>query len=185
MVIAGKGFNIYFRLTIALMLLSGCQSPETKRKKQFSMLDIHIETNRDSSDRNKLAPISREHPFMVNIEKTPFLTQNEVQQAKVIDDLGGFALSIQFDRQGSWLLEQYSTGNVGRHFAIFSQFATPPDQKLNKGRWLAAPIIRQRISNGVLVFAPDATREEAEQIALGLNNLAKSLKKKSPKPMAE
>src|SRR4051812_23678181 len=117
MVIADKGFNTYFQLVIALMLLSGCQSPETKRKKQFSMLDIHVETNQTSSDRNRQVPISREHPFMVNIEKTPFLTQNAVQQAKVVEGVGGFALWIQFDRQGSWLLEQYSGGNVGKHFA--------------------------------------------------------------------
>ena len=41
-----------------------------------------------------------------------------------------------------------------------------------EGRWLAAPRINKRIADGVLVFTPDATREEAEQIALGLNNLA-------------
>ena len=84
---------------------------------------------------------------------------------------------MQFDRHGSWLLEQYSTQNLGRHFAIFSQFAAPPDQKLNQGRWLAAPKLTQRITNGVLTFAPDATREEAEQIVVGLNNVAKKLHK--------
>jgi hypothetical protein len=40
-------------------------------------------------------------------------------------------------------------------------------------RWLAAPVISHRIGDGVLVFTPDATREEAEEIALGLNNVAK------------
>ena len=88
-------------------------------------------------------------------------------------------LRLQFDRRGTWLLEQYSTANLGKHFAIFSQFPSPPDAKLNQGRWLAAPRINQRIPDGVLTFAPDATREEAEQIVLGLNNVAKQLKKGS------
>jgi hypothetical protein len=37
--------------------------------------------------------------------------------------------------------------------------------------------MNKRITDGVLVFTPDTTREEAENIALGLNNVAKSLGK--------
>jgi murein DD-endopeptidase MepM/ murein hydrolase activator NlpD len=46
-------------------------------------------------------------------------------------------------------------------------------RKTRDGRWLAAPIITRRISNGVLVFTPDCSREEADQLVLGLNNVAK------------
>ena len=74
-------------------------------------------------------------------------------------------MSIQFDHQGTLLLEQYSTLNRGRKFAIFTQFG----DKLKESRWLAAPIISRRITDGLLMFTPDATREEAEQIARGLN----------------
>ena len=55
--------------------------------------------------------------------------------------------------------------------AIFSQFG----EEMKDYRWLAAPVINRRISDGVLVFTPDATREEAEEIALGLNNVAKKV----------
>ena len=175
MITGGKRFNTY--LLLALALVCGCQSPETKRKKQFSTLRVHLEVNRDATDRNELAPISRANPVMVNVQKSPFLTEANVTQAKVVEVVGGFALRLQFDHEGTLLLEQYSRGNPGAHFAIFSQFAGPPDEKLNKGRWLAAPSINRHIANGVLVFTPDATREETDQIALGLNNLAKKLKK--------
>ena len=50
-----------------------------------------------------------------------------------------------------------------------------------EARWLAAPRISQRIKDGVLVFTPDATREEAERIVRGLNNVAIKLGNK-PKP---
>ena len=33
------------------------------------------------------------------------------------------------------------------------------------------------ITNGVLIFTPDATREEAERIVLGINNAAEELGK--------
>ena len=98
-----------------------------------------------------------------------------MKQAKVIDVPGGYELSVQFDTEGAWLLEQYAAASRGQHIAIFSQFADPPDYKLNKGRWLAAPKITAHISNGWLIFVPDATREEAERIATGLNNVAKKL----------
>ena len=52
---------------------------------------------------------------------------------------------------------------------IFCQFG----EKLGKARWLAAPVISRRNSNGLLVFTPDADREEAAEIELGLNNLAR------------
>ena len=70
---------------------------------------------------------------------------------------------------GTALLEQCTTRNRGRRIAIFSQFG----EKMKDYRWLAAPVISRRITDGVLVFTPDATREEAEEIAAGLNNVAK------------
>ena len=180
MVIAAKGFNTYLLFFMALLLASGCQTPEKKASKRLTVLNVHLES-RDLPENETQISVSREHPFLLSVQKEPFITQNDVEQAKVVDVVGGFAISIKFDRRSSWLLEQYSSGNFGKHFAIFSQFVMPPDEKLNKGRWLAAPRINRRISNGVLVFTPDATREEAEQIVSGLNNLAKKLKK-APKP---
>jgi hypothetical protein len=91
--------------------------------------------------------------------------------------VGGFALRLRFNRHGSWVLEQYSSGNPGKRFAIFSQFVTPPGENLNEGRWIAAPRVKGRIADGTLIFTPDATREEAEQIVLGLSNIARELEK--------
>ena len=44
-------------------------------------------------------------------------------------------------------------------------------------RWLAAPVISRRIDNGVLVFTADCERDEADQLVLGLNNVAKQIHK--------
>ena len=110
---------------------------------------------------------------MVNVEKTPFVDESSVAEAKVVDTLGGFAIQIQFDRRGAWLLEEYSIAHKGKRFAIFSQFGNTAAQT----RWLAAPRISQRITNGTLVFTPDATREEAERMVRGLNNVARVVKK--------
>src|SRR5437867_3418861 len=175
MVIRCNRFNLYLLLAGALALSCGCRTAGSGRKNQLSTLRLHLEADRDPAVRNEVVGIFREHPISVNVQAAPLLTEGNVAEAKVVEVLGGFALSIQFDHQGTLLLEQYSTLNRGRKFAIFTQFG----DKLKESRWLAAPIISRRITDGVLIFTPDATREEAEQIALGLNHVAKKVQGKA------
>ena len=168
MMIRWHRFNIY--LLIALAVACGCQSSGEKNpKKLLSTLRLHLEATRNGTKESEPVPIYREKPLWVNAQKKPFLSEEFVASAKVVDEVGGFALRIQFDHQGATMLEQVTTENRGRKIAIFSQFA----EKLVDYRWLAAPIISHSITDGVLVFTPDTTREEAEEIALGLNNVSK------------
>jgi hypothetical protein len=166
-------FNIYLLAALALATVSGCRTPEGTSKHQDSTLRIHLEVKPDGTDHNKPVPIFRDNPIMVNIETEPFLTEAMVMEARVIDAVGGFALRIKFDQPGTWLLEQYTASNVGRRLVIFSQFVTPSNDKLNVGRWLAAQIISHRVGDGVLLFTPDVSKEEANSIVRGLNNVAK------------
>jgi len=165
-------FNTYLFLALSLVLAGGCQtdgSNKSQGKKDLSTLQLHLEVNSDGSNRNEPVPIYRAKPVLVNVEKLPFITEKNVVAAALIDEQGGFAIQIQFDRQGTWLLEQYSAVNRGRHIAIFSEFG--------EARWLAAPVFTKRIINGVLTFTPDATREEAERVVRGLNNVGQRNKK--------
>jgi hypothetical protein len=157
-------FNTYLLVLAALML--GCQST---KKKELSTFRIHIETNPDGSEKSGPVTIGRSDPFVVNVEKAAFITEYHVENASVIEGLGGFQIMVQLNRQGTWLLEQYSLASRERRAVIFSNFGQP--------RWLAAPKLSRRISDGVLVFTPDATREEADRIVRGLNNLVKQIKK--------
>lgn len=84
-----------------------------------------------------------------------------------------YAIRIIFDSTGTILLDELTTSNKGRHIAIFCQFGDI--------RWIAAPLITQKNLNGVFVFTPDATREEAERIVRGLNNVAKAVQPKKEK----
>src|SRR5687768_4359396 len=152
-------FNIYF-LSALLVLLIGCQSGSFSKKK-VSTLRLHLEVNADGTARNSPVPIYRNNPLYVNVENQPFLHEGSIRQATLVEGLGGFELRVDFDRHGTWLLEQYSTAYKGKRAAIFSQFGP--------ARWLAAPIMSERITNGVLIFTPDATREEAERLVEGLN----------------
>jgi len=169
-------FNIYLGILLALSVC-GCQTDKKKGqdKKVLSTLRLHQELNPDPMGRTQTISIFREHPVQMTVSKDPFLTEANVKEAKVVDTPGGFGLSIQFDHQGSWLLEEYTAANRSRHIAVYCQFMNPLEHTLNQGRWLAAPRIQTHIPDGLLIFTPDATREEAERIALGLNDVASKL----------
>src|SRR5437879_13024044 len=100
MVIAVPRFKTYLHIAMALALLCGCQRPETKRKKALSTLRVHLAVNREPTDRTEQVPMWREHPFMVNVQRTPFLTEANVTEAQAVEVLGGFAVRLHFDHEG-------------------------------------------------------------------------------------
>ena len=179
MMICGRRFNIILWVAagVGLSLLSACQSPEKKQLKQETSLRIHLENPYDRTERTQKVPVWRADPIMINIDKQPFLTEYNVKEAKVVDTMGGFMISIEMDKHGTWVLEQMSATSFGKRFAIFAQFDIDADKKTNYMRWLGAPKISSRISDGKLTFTPDATREESLNIVLGLNNVARKLEK--------
>ncbi len=291
-----RRFNLYLALAAALALLCGCQTHWHRQKGPVSALRVHIQVNPDSLGTSQTISVLRSDPVLVTISRNPILTEANIVAAKVIDVQGGFAIEIQFDENGTWLLEQYSAANPGGHFAIWSQWSKndfspfsvddiinlpslarklkqPADavsqylksqlsaatleiltsyqgtnsgsiplqaalvEELNRiirghliydnqrfagvvlhrktrqllaqnsernsplrlnrllledayplelsrnhktladSRWLAAPVISRRISNGVLVFTADCERDEADQLVLGLNNGAAKIRK--------
>jgi hypothetical protein len=169
-------FNINFALTLALVAgaLLGCKSTDPD-KKAVSTLRLHMEGKANAMQTSETVSI---HDVPVVVLADPFITEANISKAKVIDTVGGFSISLQFDRRGTWMIEQYTADNPGKHIAIFAQWVTPPEEKPNKGRWLAAPKFDTHLGNGQIVFTPDATREEADKIVRGLNNVAKKIDKK-------
>ena len=168
-------FNIYLLAALWLLSVSGCKSPESKKekeeKKQATLIEFHLEVNQDGTPLNEPVPVFREKPMYFNVDKSAFADNANVESAKLVDTMGGgFAIQVKLDWEGTQLLDGVTTGNRGRHIVIFSDFG----QK----RWLAAPVISKRISDGVIIFTPDATREETERIVRGLNNLVKKEKKR-------
>jgi preprotein translocase subunit SecD len=172
MMIRWERFNTYLFAALAATMACGCQTGDAKQSKKIvSSLRLHLDAGSDRNKASESIPVYREKPVWLNVQKEPFLTEAHVAQASVVDEVGGYVLRIQFNQSGTGLLEEGTIKNRGRKMAIFSQFG----EQMKDYRWLAAPLITHRISDGVLVFTPDATREEAEEIALGLNNVAKKL----------
>jgi hypothetical protein len=174
-------FNIYL-LLVSAALAGGCSSTTTDpkkaekqkekaEKKLAAAMALYPEVQPQSMDFSKRVSIVRDHPFSVNIDSAPILTEANIAEARMLDATAGVVLQIQFDHEGTWLLESFTSANPGKRLAILCQFG----DKMKESRWLAAPMIPKRISNGVLTFTPDASREETEKIVAGLNNVAKKV----------
>jgi len=167
-------FNTYLCLLFGIALGWGCQTSHTPKapKKGYRLLRLHLEVNPDGTGNNSTVTIGRQSTFPVNVNKLPFVDENNLVNARLLEDnFGGFALEIRLNRQGSWLLEQYTVANKGRRIAVFAE--------LDGFRWLAAPRITKGISDGVFSFTPDATREETEKLVLGLNDTVKKLRSRT------
>jgi hypothetical protein len=163
-----RRFNLFLAVT-ALAALCGCQTD--KKNKEVSALRVHIEANSNDPGTSQSVSVLRSDPVLISIEKEPILTEANAIAAKVIDARGGFALEIQFDESSALVLEQYTAANPGKHYAVFGYWG----EKTDIGRWLAAPLITHRIADGILSFTPDMSREEADRLVLGLNNVAKKM----------
>lgn len=161
-------FNIILLLLAVLALVAGCQSAEKKREKQIATLRVHMESS-PSLARGETISVFRAEPITMYVERSPFLSEAHVASAKIVTNMGAFSIHVEFTREGAWLLEQYTSGNPGKHVAIRSQFGYEPVTD----RWLAAPLLRQPVRSGFLVFTPDADMDETAEIVRGLNNVAK------------
>ncbi len=166
-------FNLYLLAMVTLSLVLGCRTPEQikerKRQKQLATLRVYLEVTRGHPGQNLQVTVLRASPIQLNVERGPFLNEIHVASAEVVDTPGGFRLVVHLNRQGKWLLEQYTAANSNRRLAIRSQWGVAPDVQ---DRYIAAPLVHTEIKDGILAFTPDASRDEAEQIAIGLNNFA-------------
>lgn len=174
-------FNTY--LLLLACALCGCETTRSKADKAQARLTVTVESNREAKGRSESITVSRAQPITLNIQSSALLNETHVAEARIMETFAGFTILIQFDSMGTHLLEQFTAQYSGRRFAIAAQFG----EKEMQMRWLAAPILNRRITDGILAFTPDASREEAELIVRGLNNTAIKLgnQKKKKKNKAE
>jgi hypothetical protein len=177
----------------------------TGPKKEQSTIRLYLEGQK--ADRTTAgAVLVTSNKFLYTIQREPFLTEGDLSNASIVDDPGGdgsYSIQLRFNDHGTLLLDMYTTDNKGRHIIIFSQFPQPgykapkakkkadgsddadlvetskpePPGTPRWSGWLAAVLIRDRISNGLFRFTPDASREEGLRIVRGLKNVIAEGKK--------
>ena len=174
-------FNLIF--IGAALLVCGCHSPKAnpkdpkaaaaedlkkKYKKEKTFIQLHLETAKNASGATPV-PVLRDKPVFFMVENKAFLDWRNITDANVVEYLEGFGIQLQFDEHGAFVLDTITTANRNKHILILAE---SPEK-----RWLAAPLIMQRNSSGALAFTPDATREEAEKLVIGIKNVVTQVKR--------
>jgi hypothetical protein len=174
MKIRWSAFNLYL---LAAIFLLGCKTPQEKmdaaesrrQKKEMTAVRVHLESSHTGPDRAQTVSILRASPMLIKVESSSILDERDLVRASVTDYMGGFVIQLQFNEHGTLVLDTISTANKGKRVAIMCNFG--------EQRWLAAPVMLRRITDGSLTFTPDATREEAVRIVRGLNNAVALIKR--------
>ncbi len=178
-----RSFNIY--LLLALMVaVAGCESAHSKKEKEakpkktkdIAVLRFHFEANPDKTDRTGEIAVYRAHPVVLTVNRVAAIDESHIEKVELVEALGEFAIKVTLNSSGTTLLANNTSVNKNRHMAVFCQFGLK-GEKLRDTRWLAAPYLDRAITDGVVIFTPDATREEAVRIVAGVNNAVKILDK--------
>lgn len=192
--IAFHTFNSFFLSGLLSLLLIGPQvlgadpqaptssqakpaTPAKPKKKPapYGILRLHLEANNDGN--SPRAQVIRRLPQTYAVQQTPFVDERDVVRAFVVDAPdGGFMIQVELTQpHGRQALEMGTVSSVGRHLLIFGQWTTESDAKPEE-RWLAAPVVRNVLRNGTIVFSADMDRDEADRFVEGINRVAVKLK---------
>jgi hypothetical protein len=173
---------------------SGKPAKSKTSRKEWSTISLHAQVNPDGTTFTIPAAVYRASPVKFHVQSSPFLNEGNIAQAEIIqnqilqpvrdaagniigsevaEDPSSFSIRLTLDRQGGLLLENITTAYRSSRILVHSSWADPNEPQ---GRWLAAVFVSSRITDGKFIFTPDATREEAERIVRGLNNIAAKLR---------
>ncbi|MBX3746475.1 MAG: hypothetical protein KF833_14300 [Verrucomicrobiae bacterium] len=142
-----------------------------RKPKPVNQVRVHVENRHDLPERTLPVQVGRSDPMHFTVEKLPILNEVHIDRAALLEEGGLFRVQLRFNRIGARILESYSSAAAGRHLLIVTDID-------GESRWLAAPVIRQRISDGSLAFTPDASREEMERLVRGLNEAIEKRRKR-------
>jgi hypothetical protein len=180
---SSRSINSFFRWAGLLLLATGCTTtPAEKQAKQeakdLSAVRLFTEV-RDESMSGSQVSLPRSNPVEIKIEKEPFADERDIARADVVNAVGGFSIRLELTSHGRMALEQASVTHAGLRLVAFGQWTAGKEETVQ--RWLAAPVMRSALRAGVVVFTPDLSREEADRLVRGLNNVAIKLENQ-PKP---
>ncbi len=180
-------FNRIFRsIAVIVLLTAGCESSGGGKKADpdkdaVATIRFHIEVD-DRSTASQTISVVRSSPVQLKVEKEAVIDERDVKSARLIESNGSFLIGIEFNLHGRMVLEMSSVAHLGRRLAIQSIWST--GKETPNSRWLAAPQMTIALREGSIAFTPDASREEARKIVVGLNHIAVKLKNQ-PKPGKE
>ena len=182
----GRFNPFFYALGVVALFVAGCETtPKDKKesadKDAVATIRLHVEVG-DRASSARTISLVRSSPVEIKVESESVIDERDVKSARIIEANGSFLIGVEFNMHGRLVLEMTSVAHLNRRLAIQSTWSTGKETPAS--RWLAAPQMTQALRDGSIAFTPDASREEARQIVLGLNHIAVKLKNQ-PKPGKE
>mgnify|MGYP007063836269 CR=1 FL=1 len=160
-----------FITLLIFFLFWGCKYPvETKRDKaQFA---FYVEEFPQQGVKTMLLEVYRENPKTVHVAPKPILVGDSgmLKETHMIDTQDGLhALQINFTTRGQALMEYLTTNFRNRRlYIILAQSDASKTNGVNS-RCIGASYIRQTMRSQSMIFTPDASRSESEDIVELIN----------------
>ena len=198
-------FNLFLGLLMVatwvhgLVGIAAAATPEEKRRekelehqkkieaKQMSQIRVYREVTDFSGRASELgtlgvnkATVGRSDPVEMTVQRDAVLDERDVKRATFIEQRDQtFSVAVEFVQRGTMVLHMNSVAAKGKRLVIAARWS---DGTNVFNRWIAAPLMRRALDQGVLLFTPDMSREEAIVFVRGLNNVAVKLKNQAKPP---
>ena len=195
-----SSFNLFLSLA-ALILCWGVHgaTPEEKKlekdleqkkkleAKQMAQIRIYREVIEFSGRASELgtlgvnkATVGRSDPVEMTVQREAVLDERDVKRATLVEQRDqSFSIAVDFVQRGSMVLHMNSVAAKGQRLVIAARWSNGTNVF---NRWIAAPLMRRALDQGVIVFTPDMSREESVLFVRGLNNVAVKLKNQTKPP---
>src|ERR1700733_13634345 len=98
-------FNLYLTVLRAATLC-GCGTFNKKKQEKVSAVRIHLEGPVSLPGKTKTVSLLRNNPVIVTVDADPFLTEQNLIMAALVETPGGYAVRLQLDETSGWMLEQ-------------------------------------------------------------------------------
>ncbi|MCX6906778.1 MAG: hypothetical protein NTY01_01915 [Verrucomicrobia bacterium] len=150
-------WNTVFRSAAALLvcwLAAGC-------KEDTASLRVFLQASDRLPEGHRQVVVVRNPPMNVIVNPLSELSELDLVVAKAVKTTERKQLVLQFDGHGQRVIETFTGEHRGELYVL----------TIN-GAAVAAPLIRQVISDGTLVVEVDATDEELDKVVKGLNTAA-------------
>ena len=195
-----SSFNLFLSLA-ALILCWGVHgaTPEEKKlekdleqkkkieAKQMAQIRVYREVIEFSGRASELgtlgvnkATVGRSDPVEMTVQREAVLDERDVKRATLVEQRDqSFSIAVEFVQRGSMVLHMNSVAAKGQRLVIAARWSNGTNVF---NRWIAAPLMRRALDQGVIVFTPDMSREESVLFVRGLNNVAVKLKNQTKPP---
>jgi hypothetical protein len=154
--------RVFFLCLVTAVSLCGCSSLDVSDKTKYATVRIFLQTTPRLPPEQRTVVVIPNPPMTLTVARFAELTEHDMIKADAIKTATSKQLVLQFDPHGQMLIENFTTERRGECY-VLALNSVP----------VAAPVIRQTISDGKLVIEMDMTDEELDNVVKRINAAVK------------